>query len=239
MAFQYKSVIKNETINDNIFKKLIENKRVVIVGPADYVNNSTLIDSYDVIVRVNKGLNMETSGNSGSRTDILYHTVNIHPENGGPLTLQKNLHIRFAYPPIAKGENNSFKVLGNHTDYITIEKLYPSLSNFSIVSKEKYINFEKQCDSRPNTGVIAILDILSYNIKELYITGFTLFQTDYCKTYREKVDGNTDTGKHALLRMAKAGNHNQQKTASVFKNCIITNSKVKYDQELINVLDKL
>jgi hypothetical protein len=238
MVFNCKFIQKNDTIQEEHFKKLIENKRVVIVGPADYVDKHDIINHYDVIIRINKGTNMEKTKKCGSRTDILYHAVNMNKENGGPLPIRENLHIRFAYPPFGVKENSSFCGTGTWKDYKRVQKWYPTLKNFSIVPKSKYLNFEIQCDSRPNTGVVAILDILSYDIKELYITGFTLFQTNYCNSYRNRVDGIRNTGFQSLYRMAKFKIHNQQKTAVVFRDFILKHEKVKYDPELIDALEK-
>ena len=36
-----------------------------------------------------------------------------------------------------------------------------------------YIDIENKMGTRPNTGIGAILDLLQFPIKELYITGFT------------------------------------------------------------------
>ena len=95
---------------------------------------------------------------------------------------------------------------------------------------------EKKMNSRPNSGVGAILDLLSFDIKEIYITGFTLFQTNYSTDYRKNVDNiQGNTCKLALARMKKSGHHNQEKTALVFKNNILTDKRVKYDK----ILDQL
>ena len=232
-------MINNQKTSELTFQKLINKKRIVIVGPADYVNNHDIINNYDIIIRMNKGLKMEKNQKTGSRTDILYHAVNLSEENGGPLTPRSNLHIRFVYPMIKKNEKNSFYLVGTIRDYRKICKNYPNLRNFSILPKKKYLEFESLVCSRPNTGLITILDILSYDIKELYITGFTLFQTDYSKDYREKVDGNKNTGEEARKRMEKIGVHNQKKQSEIFRKIIIEHEKVKYDKELIDSLISL
>ena len=99
---------------------------------------------------------------------------------------------------------------------------------------------EKKMNSRPNSGVGAILDLLSFDIKEIYITGFTLFQTNYSTDYRKNVDNiQGNTCKLALARMKKSGHHNQEKTALVFKNNILTDKRVKYDKILDQCINSI
>jgi len=50
-----------------------------------------------------------------------------------------------------------------------------------------YNRYDNILKSRVNTGFMAILDILSYDIKELYIKGFTFFQDGYVSSYRGSV----------------------------------------------------
>lgn len=228
--------------NKNI-EDFFKNKRVVIVGPADYVNNNELIDSYDIIVRINKGYNMKDTGKHGSRTDIMYHVVNQHHENGGSLLpFAKDVPIRFCYPILTLNEKSSFQNIGTLRDYYSIFQNINNNSmefkNISIISKNKYLSIEEKVKSRPNSGLCAILDILSFDIKELYITGFTLFQTNYSTTYRNNVENSKDTGKKALSRMKRVGHHNQDDAMNTYKKFIITDKRVKVDDILLDILSK-
>ena len=235
---KYFNSLKSYNKNIDTFFK---NKRIVLVGPADYVDNSKLIDSYDIIARINKGYNMKNTGKHGSRTDIMYHVVNQHPENGGPLTYSKDVPIRFCYPILTLSEKSSFKDIGTLRDYYSIfqdlENGKLKFKEFSIINKDKYLSHEETLNSRPNSGLSAILDILSFDIKELYITGFTLFQTNYATSYRNKVDNNKDTGTQALNRMKDAGHHNQDEAKNAYKKYIITDKRVKVDKILLDILN--
>jgi len=237
------NLILNFDKQKNIKDTLI-NKRVVIVGPADYVDSNDIINSYDIVVRINKGLSQQSNGKNGDRTDILYHVVNQHKENGGPLNPLFNGHTRFIYPILDYDEETTFKNIGTLRDYFEIfydKNIYNSISkNFSIIDKNNYIQMEKKMNSRPNSGVGAILDLLSFDIKEIYITGFTLFQTNYSTDYRKNVDNiQGNTCKLALARMKKSGHHNQEKTALVFKNNILTDKRVKYDKILDQCINSI
>ena len=237
------NLILNFDKQKNIKDTLI-NKRVIIVGPADYVDSNDIINSYDIVVRINKGLSQQSNGKNGDRTDILYHVVNQHKENGGPLNPLFNGHTRFIYPILDYDEETTFKNIGTLRDYFEIfydKNIYNSISkNFSIIDKNNYIQMEKKMNSRPNSGVGAILDLLSFDIKEIYITGFTLFQTNYSTDYRKNVDNiQGNTCKLALARMKKSGHHNQEKTALVFKNNILTDKRVKYDKILDQCINSI
>lgn len=228
--------------NDEI-KRMFCNKRIVIVGPADYVNNGNEIDKYDIIIRLNKGYNMKDNGRYGSRTDLLYHVVNQHRENGGLLKdFSNKTHIRFIYPILKPSQNTSFKNIGTIRDYLIIkhqiESNKLSFKQLSIINKDDYEKMENLCDSRPNGGLATILDLLNYDIKELYITGFTLFSTNYSNNYRNKVDGNENTSIQAQTRMKRSGHHDQYKSAHVYKN-ILKDTRVKYDNELRMSIDEL
>ena len=230
--------------NQKNISNILNNKRVVIVGPADYVDLNDKINNYDVIVRVNKGLSQQGNGKCGNRTDILYHVVNQNKENGGPIDINFNGHIRFTYPILDYDEETTFKNIGTIRDYFEIYKdneIYNHIQkDFSIINKLKYLEMEKILQSRPNSGIAAILDLLTFNIKELYITGFTLFQTNYSKDYRDKVDGiDKNTSKLAIDRMLKAGHHDQEKAALVFKNQILNNKRVKYDKILEDCVNNI
>lgn len=225
------------------FSKLVTGKKICLVGPADYDNpNYDQIDKYDLIVRVNKGTQMESTGKHGSRTDILYHVVNQHKENGGPLQIDRSYHLRFIYPILDLDQPSSFKNIGTIRDYANIyyhSKIYRSLTptNFSIVEEAKYLQFEQVLQSRPNSGLGSIWDLLQYDIQELYITGFTLFQTNYDISYRSTVDNQLNTGQQAMNRMKQHGNHDQYKSSLYFKDYILNHPKVKYDPILEECVD--
>ena len=63
-------------INDNLLR-LVENKRVIILGPAPYLVGSGAakeIDDYDVVCRVNDIIPpLSLRPDYGNRTDIMFH----------------------------------------------------------------------------------------------------------------------------------------------------------------------
>ena len=108
---------KQKTNIENILK----NKRIVIVGPCENVNDGKFIDSFDVVVRCNNGHKLtKIPEKYGSRTDLLYHCVSQNENNGGPIAW--NQHVtKFAYPILINNDNTSFNFkFGNLFDYSNI-----------------------------------------------------------------------------------------------------------------------
>jgi len=227
-------------------QNLITNKRVCIVGPANYLNNLNIgseIDNYDTIIRFNKGYNLIKNPNIfGSRTDILYHCVSQDIDNGGPITedMVKEYEIIFSYPFLTQSDNTSFQH-GNSIEYQNLPKF---ISKMNIVKKEVYLKWENDIGCRPNTGIIAILDILDMFPKELYITGFTLFKDGYSKLYRDKIENKVVTEENSkfkvLDRMFNAGYkgaHDQYLIYLYLKKHVLNKNNVKMDKILIEILN--
>ena len=215
----------HKTSNNLEINKFLKDKRVVVVGPSDHVNDGKLIDSYDVVVRINQGHKLTNiSDKYGSRTDILYHCVSQNDNNGGLLDNIDCKFIKFAYPELEKSNYHSFND-GTINDYSKINWK----KNMSIVNKSLYLEFENFIDCRPNCGTVAIWDLLQYDIKELYITGFTLFQTPFHDQYKdEKI-------KEAVNRMNKVGKHDQEKIRKYYQ-CLFNDIRVKCDKQFESII---
>jgi len=221
----------NFFMKDN-FSEYLKDKNVVIVGPADYVNNGKLIDNFDVVVRINKGNNMiKNPLKYGSRTDILYHCVSQSYDSGGKIPEDENIKfIKFTLP-------NKKNIYGGGEKF-NYDKIKMK-NNMLIVDDKKFTIFENKIKTRPNSGTTAIWDLLNYDIKSLHIIGFTLFQTDYSKLYRDKVFGQSkNTGLAALNAMKKSGNHNQKNIANYYLKDVITDKRVTYDKEFLDGIYK-
>ncbi len=213
----------------NRYEDYLKGKRVALVGPAPTVRTLSQkehIDSYDVVVRINKALPVpETLWEScGTKTAVLYNCLD--PASQGVL------HIPYLsdtidwlvcpYPPIHpyKGNIDRFKRQNDtRVDFCTFPKDY-------------YCELSKAMNTRPNSGVLAILDILSCNIKELYITGITFFQGGYLKEYR------TCSEEETFKTMKAHGNHRQEPQISFLKKTIQDDKRVKSDVFFAEVLKK-
>ena len=220
------NIIFKEIYKKKGYGGYLKNKNIIIVGPADYVDNGKLIDSYDIVIRMNKGHNQTKNPDKyGSRTDVLYHCISEDEENGGKIPEDKNIKfIKFTFPEkaIYGGGKKMEKTDGREQ-----------------VEQDSFNDFERKLKTRPNAGTVAIWDILSYDIKSLHITGFTLFQTNYSKLYREKAHGESvNTGDAALKAMKRNGNHDQKSIAKYYLDDVITDKRVTYDKEFLDGINK-
>ena len=234
--------------NNQKFHKMINNKRVVICGPAPYLNNmknGKNIDNYDTVVRVNRGHNLTKNPQIfGNRTDILYHCLSENKENGGKITNDMYNHFKLivsAFPRLSPKDRTSFPK-GNIQQFRNFKQKFKN--KLSVIGKHFYLNLEKKIGCRPNTGIIAILHILRHNPKELYLTGFTFFKDGYSSLYRNSIDGKKITEKNSnkavIKRMANCnfkGRHNQFLMFRHLRNIISKKIKnIKLDEELIKIL---
>ena len=135
--------------------KYLSGKCVIIVAPAPTLDGLGLgheIDSFDVIVRFhNSYLYPGDKKDYGSRTDILYC-------NGKFLKEKKT----YLYKALA---NNKIKYLKKN-------------SRIVLKNSENIQDFVSPVQDRLNIGVIAIKDLLLYDIKELWLSGYTFYSSE-------------------------------------------------------------
>lgn len=151
------------------FELLLQDKRVIIVGPADTIMNKklgSLIDSYDVVVRLNNPISLlKNKEDYGCRTDVIYSNI-----------------ITDSY--------DYFK--NNEIFYCCFKGRYDKLKNIFVSSSDnvKFRETSSLLDpsilqaKKPTTGLNSICDLLSYDIKELYILGFSHYYTKYSNHYK-------------------------------------------------------
>lgn len=173
-------------IYDLEYAEFVKDKRICLVGPAPHIINSKsrkLIDSFDLVCRIGKGfiIQKELKEDIGTRVDILYNVLNDSEKgkrsagvlNIGELLSKKLKWICSANPPYFKCKirNKKFEIKNNNR------------IPFHIINKEYYKEITKETGKWINTGLAAIIDLLYYDIKELYITGITFFSEKNKKYY--------------------------------------------------------
>lgn len=174
----------NKKIHDPEFATFLKGKKIALVGPAPHIIGSKqkdLIDSYDYVARIGKAFYMpeEIFEDTGTRIDILYNVLN--NSNGG----------RSAGVLNSKELKNQIKWLCSSNGHFFICKIRHEKFRrknkgqvpFHIIDKEYYKEIQQKVDGWLNSGFVAILDLLYYDIKELYITGITFFSEKDNKYY--------------------------------------------------------
>lgn len=189
-------------------ERWFKNKRVAIVGGADSALVEKLgeyIDGFDVVVRINKGVELlyKQSDYLGTRTDILFHSFFDRPNDSGssPLT-----------PELWRENNIKLIIYADNSKTSSFSKM--KLRAFITKTKDK---FRFKCSQIPlniceenrkvvypshaTTGFAAINSIFCCHPSELYITGITFFRTPHNRTYRDLKQG-------TKKRFYQEGDHN-------------------------------
>lgn len=222
------------------YEDFLKGKRVCLVGPAptvkDIEGNSynskqdqiDKIESYDIIVRLNIALPMPDSLAEyvGSRTEIIYNCMSSDPESGGYINIDfLKDKIKWivaslpAKPPFTR-------------DIVGFYQRNQNTINFTTVELDYFNELEQKMQTRPNTGVIAILDMLACDIKELFITGITFFRGGYVEEYRGYSE------QEVLSRMAAHDNHRQEPQLAYMKEILLSDPRVKMDKFLQDIINE-
>lgn len=205
---------KNRSKIDFFDEKILKNKKVIIIGPAEtslsYLKGNE-IDKFDFIVRVNKSpLTLQGKEKQlGSRTDILYHCFSEDPIDGGGkfdfelLYKQRNKYIIYSYaaPELERVFLNTV--------------LKYKEKNFYRVKLEFFNEIKKDYPAKwPTTGLQAVLHLMSTDFKELHITGFTFFRTSYISDYTNLEINNSEESRKKQIE--KSGSHSYDGELNLF-----------------------
>lgn len=206
-----------------------------IVGPAPTIDTGNesanreqveKIESHDVVVRLNKSLPISDEYKSflGSRTDVLYSCL--HPPSiGGYIDidfLKKEIEWLVCPVPLKTPFN---------TDIVRFESRNKNQINFSVVDLEFFNKVEKEMRTRPNTGIMTILDILSCEVSSLYVTGMTFFKGGHLKNYRDH------TPEQIKVLEVSYGTHDQKPQKDFMKKIVANDKRVSADAFFMEALN--
>tara|TARA_Y200000002_G_scaffold271729_1_gene226234 strand:- start:14189 stop:14911 length:723 start_codon:yes stop_codon:yes gene_type:complete len=220
-------------------KDFLKDKKVILVGPSESLlknKNKEFIESFDVIVRVNRGIEPTDKYEEyiGERTDILYNCMLEHPDNGGIIDADyfSCKKVKFVvYHPEVDFYGKALNKDPSHLKPTTIQKLKNNNIYLNKINFEFYNKISSQVKCRPNTGYIAIFDLLNYDVKELYITGFTFYLDKFMPGYKDQVDKEEFKSKCFVSQR-----HNQKNLWAFLKKSYAENSKLKVDPYLHKIL---
>lgn len=165
-----------------------KDKKVAIVGGADSVLKEKLgdyIDSFDVVVRINKGVEVieEQHEYVGEKTDVLFHCLFEDITKGGsPLTFE--LWKKWDVKQIVFSHNFMYTHYAMSYMYNYYRKNKGRFKIAQLPVKLYRDNMNAIRPYGPTTGFVAINTILNCKPKELYITGITFFKTPHNQLYR-------------------------------------------------------
>lgn len=221
----------------------LKNKRVIIVGPSESLlihSTKEFIHSFDIIVRINDSVNTTLIHEQkiGNRCDILYHCLNEDMGYGGIINVEllKKINTQYIfYPPTCDMKECDQLKISNLKKFLKLQQI--NINDWNLLSKK--------INTKPNLGFFAIFDLLMYDIKELFITGFTFSLDGYLPGYKDpKLDGtyikwNFDRYKKSIPEAnLESVRHIRQNMFLYLKEYIIKNkdTRIKCDVILERIL---
>lgn len=224
------------------YNQMLKDKKVIVVGPSPSLEGKGMgeyIDSFDVVVRINKAFPVEEGQQKdiGSRTDIHYHCLCTDMHCGGPVFYKEMKdsdvfvscpypkYVRPFYPDVTRFEENNKKWdLGFH-----------------VINTEYYLGIADMLGTRANSGTLTILDLLCYDVKELHITGFTWFRDGWRKSYKDHTQiFGEEEGKRKEEKWLKGefdGNHKQKPQEDLVREIYLNDDRVSIDDTMKQILE--
>ena len=217
-------------IHDPEFAAYLKGKTIALVGPAPHIAGSKqkdLIDSYDVVARIGKAFYMpkEIIKDTGERIDLLYNVLNDHdgPRAAGTLKPEELKHqIKW----LCSSNGHFFLCKIRHAKFKNKNK---GQVPFHVIDRKYHNKFKNEVGGWLNSGFVAILDLLYYDIKELYITGITFFS--------EK-DNNYYIPQYRDPTLAVEGCYDTAAQLEVMKRIYKQDDRIKCDNVLKEILEK-
>ena len=184
----------------------------------------------------------------GRRTDVLYNCMSHYRESGGVIDSNylKEHNTKYIIDVFKFCFNDkSQRDHLYHDEYRLNMLVFFHLTNMGVmplcrVDDNLCTKWDTESDTRINTGLMAILDILHMDIKLLYVKGFTFFKDGYINNYRSLTDNTSDLNSTNAVneRLNKANNHDQKKQWLFFKQ-IIQNPSICHKLKMDPILEQI
>ncbi len=190
---------------DKLFYDYVKDKSIALVGPAESVLNTNrghIIDKFDLTVRLNKSIPLPSNlaKDIGTKTHILYNSLNT-TDFPGENKLSPTLHKKYGIQFVCSSYPFNHSVF--QEDIARYVRKYKFELPFKVMDDNKFKKFEMALGTRPYTGTCAIMDLLSYPIKILYITGLDFYYSKYYSQYREISKGQLKHTRNSNIHNAK------------------------------------
>jgi len=203
------------------YTEYLKGKRVCLVGPAGHImkiDQKDLIESYDIVARLNKAWPVPEGLQqcSGVRTDILYSAMATHclPEKNMLWTKEFKKEVKFLVCPFERQPPCP----------VVMGKVKSHKIPFIQFDPERYSIVMKDLKTNPNSGTGAIIHLLLYPIKELYVTGIAFLQGGYTTGYRNYAPNK--------------GAHTPSKQIEYIRGFIWPDPRITADEVFTNIMEK-
>lgn len=212
------------------YLRWMDHKNVIIVGPAGYLQGQSLgkwIDSHEIVVRINHALPIKYPEDYGSRTDVLYHILSRRnaidkkrPVGRDEILLWQKEGIKWLVCRHSKLSNrvaNMGPIIDGAFPWICMSYTFYTDLKRSIGEKA------------PNTGIAAIMHILSAKVKKLTVVGFDLYASGVYQGY-----GDIFTNEEA--RKINDKWHSEKAQREYLKKVVERDNRLVIDDHLKRVL---
>jgi hypothetical protein len=226
------------------FSKFVSGKKIAIVAHAPTVVGSTMgkiIDSYDVVVRLNDSLPLPSRllVDIGTRCDILYTTF-----ESGFSSMRDPQHLVDVGVKVACRPGPILhRTLQKYYDTFKISARDLSIL-YRIGEDEPYTSHRRELIEmggiKPTTGSVGVWDLLSFDVKEVAMFGFTFFIGGTYPEYRAAPTSERAVFNRRELSYEKDGtaNHIINPEIRYFKKLFEGDSRIRIDRGLEEVLSK-
>jgi len=194
LSLSYENFLKDH----RKYYKYLNNKTVAIIGPSPTIKkniNFDHINKQDIIVKINNSIFSDNDNvYTGNRIDVLYTLSLAQNLNQIDISFQDKKFHEYFFDLVDK-KNIKFLVFSNelhsiiHNQRLSLNiykftQLY-NKKNIPIIFLPKNIIEKHVTNARkiPSAGYGAIINLLTYNIKSLYIKGFTFFKDGHSMSY--------------------------------------------------------
>lgn len=238
---------------ENEYLGFLENKKVIIVGPANYLigqGRGAEIDKYDVIVRLNLGCPVpeELKPDIGSRTDVLYHIIMGRKQ----IEKRPDLLKWHSREEMESWKNDGVKwvVSKRSTDASRVRKFAKVIGGvipWIVISKSNMRRFEIILRTNPNMGPVAIWHVLQSQVKSLYVTGCDFHRSGYHVGYggfneeqaAAGAGSKTCWGQVPQPPKGSKGTHDVDKQLKYLARLRIKDNRFRTDEVLSKILDEV
>jgi hypothetical protein len=214
------------------YTEFLKNKTVALVVSGSSLKDSGRgeeIDSYDIVIRLNRALPIKNQKDVGQRTDVLYNTLDGYPDAGGPIDgeLWKRCGVQMVCSTYPKSEYFTHPQRSENLDSILPTRW---------MSDETYYPIKEKVKFRPNSGTTTLVDLLSFDMKSIHLFGLDFFRTLYDTGYLS--DGGSVKEFESHLATNQNDRHDPDSQYLFFKNDIYPNDDRiivdKYFQDILS-----
>lgn len=226
-----------------MLKRLIDGKRVALIGPSPHLINKKLgkyIDSFDIVVRINElGVANDCYEDYGSKTDIAFLTLTkeaipVYKKMIFGLDIE---NLKMVVSPRDEFNTDTTKnFIDDKNSFEYFQQLPINNIEFFQVSKPPPLDVYKLFNCFPSTGSLTIFELLKYDFKELFICGFSFFTTKYKYNSSRKIyelSNPLNNHKHNIRISGHAVDYEIKFLKSLISN---TDKNISYDKLFKNLV---